>query len=221
MSQQGKKKPRPITVAFCSGDMIHADFAYSLTQMSMYEVQRGSHIGVCNIKTTLIDVGRIRAAVEALKHDSSHLLCLDSDMNFPPNTLQRLLHWNTPVVGCTYSQRRSPRALTHESMDRTTKLEPGEPLQEVRSLGFGCILIRTDVFRAIPRPWFHIELSTELDETGVEKHRSEDRVFCDKVRAAKFGVFMDVALSSELTHVGNFGFGLEHVEVWNIDAWEK
>jgi hypothetical protein len=215
-----KQPPRPITVAFCSGDMLHADFCYSLSQLCMHEVQRGMHIGVANIKTTLIDVGRIRAAVEALKHNSSHLLCLDSDMRFPPDALKRLLHWNKPVVGCTYSQRRSPRALTHESMDHTTNLD-GSILQEVRSLGFGCILIRTDVLRAIPRPWFHVELSTELDETGVEKHRSEDRLFCDKARAAGFDVFCDVGLSRELEHVGMFGFTMQHVEVWTIDNWGK
>jgi hypothetical protein len=214
-----KQQPRPITVVFCSGDMLHADFAYSLAQMCMHEVTRGIHIGACNVKTTLIDVGRIRGMVEALKHNSSHVLCLDSDMKFPPDTLKRLLHWNKAIVGCTYSQRRSPRALTHESMDRTTNLDRSKPLQEVRSLGFGCILIRTDVLRATPRPWFEVELSTKLDATGVEEHRSEDRLFCDKARAAGFEVFLDVALSQELEHLGTFGFKLEHVEVWNIDTW--
>lgn len=222
MSKKHQQPPRPITISFCSGDMVHADFAYSLSQLAMHEVQRGMHIGICRVGTTLIEMGRIRQVVEALKHNSAHILFLDSDMRFPPDTLQRLLHWNKAIVGCTYSQRKSPRALTHEALDRSTTIDmnAGE-LQEVRSLGFGCILVRADVVRAIPRPWFQVELSTELDATGAEKHRSEDRTFCDKARAAGFPIHCDMVLSRELEHLGTFGFKLEHVEVWNIDDWNK
>jgi hypothetical protein len=210
------KKSRPVLISFCSGDMLHTDFCYALSQLCLYEMDRGTPIGVNNIKTTLIEVGRGLQVDAALKSNCSHILFLDSDMVYPKYTLQALLRRNKDIVGCTYSQRRSPRGFTHESMtgDFDFPTDPREDPFEVKSLGLGCMLVNTNVFRKIgPRPWFRVEFPGTVNPDGSDGHRSEDRTFCDKARAAGFKVWCDLTLSREVKHIGCFQFGLEHAEV--------
>lgn len=208
------KEKRPILISFPSGDIVHADFCARLSHLCLYSVARGLYVGVHNIKTTEIDIARGVQGWEALRQKASHILCLDSDMSFPPDTLARLLKHGKDIVGVTYCQRRTPRGLTHESLSGDYQLS-ADPLCEVKSLGFGCILISTDVFRKVPRPWFQSIYLGGVDDRGAEKHRSEDRAFCDRAREAGFKVWCDTVLSREVRHCGQFDYGLEHAEVFS------
>jgi hypothetical protein len=206
----------PILISWPSGDMLHADFCVRLATLCLYSAHRGIFLGVHNVKGTLIEISRGIQAWEGLRVKSSHILFLDSDMSFPPNTLERLLQRNKDIVGCTYCQRRSPRGLTHESLTRDYQMptDPREDVFEVKSLGFGCILIRTSVFERVPRPWFKVEYPGGIQENGAECHRSEDRTFCDRAREVGYKVWCDATLSREIRHCGQFEYGLEHAEIF-------
>lgn len=208
-------KPRPVLISYCCPDILMSDFCFSLANMVSFSSAQGLHIGVHDQRTTLVEVGRTYQLAKALAWNCSHVLILDSDMSFPRDTLVRLLARNKDIVGCTYSQRRTPRAYTHESLqgDFSLPSDPREEVFEVRSLGFGCILIRAEVFRDMPRPWFRIEYSGNIMADGGDGHRSEDRTFCDRARERGFKVWCDLELSRQVKHVGTFAFGLEHVEV--------
>lgn len=210
-------KQQPILISWPSPDMLHADFCVRLATLCLYSANRGLLVGVHNVKTTLVEIGRGIQAWEALRLNASHVLFLDSDMVVPPHTLIQLLQRNKDIVGVTYCQRRSPRGLTHESLhsDYQMPTDPREEVFEVKSLGFGCVLIRTDVFRKIPRPWFKVEYPGGVQENGADYHRSEDRTFCDRAREAGFKVWCDAALSREVQHCGQFEYGLEHAEIFS------
>jgi hypothetical protein len=206
----------PVLIAFCSTDMLHSDFCYSLAQLCMYTYDAGIPIGVTQVKTTSIEVGRGLQADAALKANATHIFILDSDMTFPKYALQALLRRNKDIVGCTYAQRRSPRGFVHESMADNWDFpaDPREEVFEVKSLGFGCILIRCEVFRKIgPRPWFRFDFNGNVNPDGSDGYRSEDRTFCDLARNAGYKVWCDMPLSREIKHLGTFPFGLEHAEV--------
>lgn len=211
------RSEQPILISYPSGDMVHADFCARLSHLCLYSAHRGLYVGVHNIKTTEIDIARGVQGWEALRQKTSHILCLDSDMSFPPDALVRLLARNKDIVGVTYCQRRSPRGLTHESLEGNYQLptDPREEVFEVKSLGFGCILIRTDILNTIPRPWFQSVYLGHVDERGMEEHRSEDRAFCDRARAAGYKVWCDAVLSREVRHCGQFDYGLEHAEIFS------
>lgn len=214
----GKLAPQqPILISWPSPDMLHADFCVRLATLCLYSTSRGLFLGVHNVKTTLVEIGRGMQASEALKLNASHILFLDSDMSFPPDTLIRLLERDKDIVGLTYCQRRSPRGLTHESLtsDYQMPTDPREEVFEVKSLGFGCVLIRTDVFKAISRPWFKVEYPGGVQENGADCHRSEDRTFCDRARKVGFKVWCDAVLSREVLHCGQFEYGLQHAEIFS------
>lgn len=211
------EQQRPILVSWPSGDMVHADFCSRLAILCLFSAHRGLDLGVNNVKTTLIEIGRGIQAWSAIQHRASHVLFLDSDMVFPPDTLLRLLQRNKDIVGVTYSQRRSPRGLTHESLtsDYQMPTDPRIECFEVKSLGFGCVLIRTEVFDKIPRPWFRVEFPGGIQTNGADKHRSEDRTFCDRAREVGYKVWCDAVLSREVRHCGQFEYGLEHAEIFS------
>lgn len=200
-------------VSYCSGAMVHSAFAIAMVEAVAHAAVNGLDVGWMNIRTTTLEVGRIRQIVEARRRKCTHILMVDSDMVFPAHVLPALLRHRKQIVGCSYSQRISPRRLTHEGLDGSRDLTVSDPLFEVKSLGLGCMLIDLSIFDRIPRPWFSVEFLDELDPHGVEYCRSEDRKFCDKARSAGFDVWCDGPLSLQLEHLGEFGFKMEHTEV--------
>lgn len=133
----------------------------------------------------------------SLDEGSEWILFVDDDMVFPADLLKRLLAHEVDIVGAPYLRRagdHSPLAFSgrnedglYDAIDLTRF--PGEGLLKVQALGAGCILIRSEVFRAISSEpnWF---------EHGRVKDRdwnaAEDIIFCEKANEAGFDVFVDL-----------------------------
>jgi hypothetical protein len=211
-SQQ--KLARPIVLSLCTPDIQYADFAFSLGILYGYCIGKGMNAVIDQVKTTLICYGRNMQVHRALAINASHILFLDADMQFPKTTLERLMNRNKDIVGCTYSQRRSPRWYTHRTLDNLRSIPmDGRELFKVASLGMGCVLIKADVFKKIARPWFEVEYSGQLDQNGMDEHTSEDVTFYDRARLQGFDIWCDWELSQQIKHIGTFAYGLEHVEM--------
>lgn len=144
-------------------------------------------------------------AAQAVKRDCTHVLFVDDDMIYEPDTLDKLLAADKDVVGANYSVRAEVEgAHIIEYIDEHKKLRDsseddisayyeangfvGEELQKnvnrilgkivfpCRSLGGGCMLVKTEVFKRIPQPWF----GYEWYENGMVKV-SNDWFFCRKL----------------------------------------
>lgn len=161
-----------------------------------------------------VDVARNELVEAFLRLDASytHLLMVDADAMLHPETLQRLLSWDAPVVGALAFTRYGPLYPTvyrteseaqpgsfrvrmdevkefvdkHRELvsSRPVVLEPRPPdaLYEVDRTGGHCLLIRRDVLQAIEPPWFVAE---------VMRRNREDFYFCERVQQAGFRVFVD------------------------------
>lgn len=160
---------------------------------------------------TYIDRNREDLTDAALEGNPTHLLWLDDDTRFPQDLLIRLLKRNKPIVGVNYTTRKIPCVpVAIKRMDEKERLKPGSGLEEVEAIGFGAVLIRADVFRAIRKPWFE---SYRDSETGG--YIGEDVDFCNKCRAKGFEILVDHDLSKEIKHVGEFEYTLAHAEAWD------
>jgi hypothetical protein len=128
-------------------------------------------------------LGRNKLAKLAVEDGMEWLMFLDDDHTFGPEILKRLLAHNVPVVGALYLQRQMPfLPIAYATKDDEGVYWPvdlnahGEnDLITVRGLGTGGMLIRTEIFRELPYPWF---------EHGTA---SEDLIFCDRVYEAGLG----------------------------------
>jgi GT2 family glycosyltransferase len=128
----------------------------------------------------------------ALELDCTHLIFLDADMVYPPDTITKLLGHDKDIVG----------ALTFK---RWPNFEPllfaGEPykmilidpipdgLVKVTATGTGCLLIKTSVFEDI-YPWFYFS-------KHEGKPVGEDINFCYDAVKAGYSVYVDTAIRTE------------------------
>ncbi len=216
-----------ITVCVPSQSNVSAFFAYDLAQMMSFTashyVQPGviGGLGLGIQVGTYVHVARQMLAQAALTNDSDYLLFIDSDMRFPPDALIQLLVHQLPMVGINYVARMyPPRYLAVKTAadidDPDSKgliletLPESEGLEQVDAVGFGLVLIRRDVFEALPKPrehgpwWWYQWMPAHGAQIG------EDMYFCRAVRKAGIQIMVDHDLSKQVKHVGLEQYTLEH-----------
>ena len=139
-----------------------------------------------------IDDMRNQIALEALRSGCTHVIMMDADQTYHPQTIPRLLSHRLPIVGCLVHCRYPP---FHPTMFRQTATDyeivtTWEPdaLVEVDQTGTGCLLFETEVFRAMPFPWFRFRTNGAGDVVG------EDYGFCRDLRARGYRIFVDTSV---------------------------
>jgi len=186
-----------VAIGIPSGDMVHADFAMSLATLCF---NAGARAFIVNAKSSLVMVGRNQIVEAARLAKATHLLFLDSDLTFPPDTLARLLAHGKDIVGGLYTQRVPPHhplgmTLEGEHVAVTNGLRP------MKSMPTGCLLIRLSIFDQLPKPWFNTG-------TDGDKILGEDFMFCERARQAGFEIWCDGDLSRDLAHIGQKAYRL-------------
>jgi hypothetical protein len=183
--------------------MVHADAVACWLMLQHYCLVKGIRHGLVNSKCSLVEVGRNNLVAAAQQIEATHLLFLDSDMMVPPQTLERLMSHGKDIVGATYTKRRGPFDLTHRELDGSAG-QIGQPgLREVSRIATGCLLINMKVFEKLTKPYFPVMWSPQGECI------SEDNVFCDRAREQGFGVWLDIDLSQEVQHLGQYSYRLE------------
>lgn len=133
---------------------------------------------------------------QASKAGCTHIFCVDDDMVYEKDTLEKLLSHDKDIVGARYANRRGTGEVVEYLSDKS---EDGEYLVEVKALGGGCVLIKMDVFRKVPQPWFWYK----TNEVGAVT-MSHDWYFCEKAREVGYQVWCDVSINP--LHIGKKEF---------------
>jgi hypothetical protein len=180
-------------------DQAPSSFAVDLAELCTYTKWLGVDAFYLRfVQSTYVHVGREEVLSEALRLGATHLLWLDTDMRFPRETASRLAQHDRPIVACNYVMRNDRQMFTAERAGVTVETRPESTgLEAVDSVGFGVLLMRTDVALDLPRPWF---AHGRNPETGADI--GEDRMFCRAVRAAGYEIVIDHDLSREIGHIG-------------------
>ena len=186
-------------------EMVHTHFAFSLSQlykttsevMDTYLFFDSSSI-LLNQREKLIE--------EAKSINSDYVLWLDSDMVFPSTTALRLLNHNKDIVGCNYLKRTKPlKPVAYRNIgdwDSYLPLTIHDELVEVEGVGMGCILMKTEIFKKIQKPYFEFTYNEQSDDW-----LGEDFNLLIKLREKGFNVYIDTLLSTELKHIGMYAYG--------------
>jgi hypothetical protein len=200
-----------VGVCLSSGGMVHASFAVCAMALVANSAVSGVDIAIINAESSLNMVNRDAAALRARAGGCTHVLLIDSDMEFPPDTLLRLLGADKPIVGALYARRVAPYATLGRLVDPDTK----DAIAEAEEMGVGCVLIRTNVFDKMRRPYFRCpsveklwDLQPELagfDMTGIREGETiDDSIWFSKAaRRAGFKLWVDRALTLEVGHTGS------------------
>lgn len=162
------------------------------------------------VSPTGIYIGNLRQIAVRIAQQvrASHILFIDSDMRFPEDTLDRLLQRSydiaeditRDVFAANYVQRTAPQWWTARKNGQWLSSVGRTGCEQVDAIGFGCALIRMNVFDRIQRPWF----DTPYDG---ENHIGEDLSFCSKA-LSDWEIWIDHDLSQQVRHQGTIELGV-------------
>jgi len=198
-------KPIKLAILVPTRDMVHSHFAYSLTQL----VKTTSEVGIDTYlyfdSSTILLNQREKLIDEAIKMEADYVLWLDSDMMFPSNVVLKLLAHNKDIVACNYMKRSLPmKTVAYTDLndwDSWVPMEPQEELVKVKGIGMGCILMKTEVFKKLEKPYFEFRFKEDTKDWF-----GEDFILQDKIQKVGYEIFVDTILSMEIKHVGIYAF---------------
>lgn len=149
---------------------------------------------------TIVSNNRTLLVHTAAKAQASHILFVDSDMRFPPDSLERLLGANKDIVGANYRQRTRDEYSAHKG-DEFISSKGKTGLEEVDSIGLGLALINMKLFTgftSLPPSAFAMPF-----DASVGTFVGEDVYFCTIAREAGYKVWVDHDLSQQVKHIGS------------------
>ena len=215
--------PVRVAVSFPTHSVVPYGFAYDLAQMigqTVAKVPEETLSIILNASEgTYIHTMRQTLVEAALKTDSTHILWIDTDMRFPPETMAHLLSRKKPIVGINYAQRRvSPEFVavkkrTGKKLDAVKLItsENSTGLEIVEGIGFGVLLMETGIFSKLGSPpWFQ-----NIWDSKLKRWVGEDMFFCMAARKAGLKIFVDHDLSKHCAHIGQFEYETSHAEFWH------
>lgn len=165
---------------------------------------------------------------DALENNCTHILFLDDDMAFGADALLRLISHDKDIVSGLYLNRNHPHSpvifdyacLEDGRASRRLLTEGEQGLIEVEAAGFGFLLVKTEIFKFMEKPYVR---------TGEfhKDRRSEDISFC--CRARKIGIKIFCDLDCIIGHIGqmivwpvnNNGVWDTGIDTYNSKIWNK
>lgn len=140
---------------------------------------------------------RNRIGKQAFEENADYVLMVDDDVVLPGDALKNLLSDNRDVVFGYYAHRpdTSKTCLcklgeyNYSQMYSFEEIENlannGTNLIQIHGGGFGCVLIKTEVFSRLEYPWF------KFVNYPDGRILSEDLFFCDRCENANIDLFAD------------------------------
>lgn len=203
-------------------DEVHTGFAFDFARMAAHDASTRckDSKGGLNLYTmpgTLIFDQREKLVQVALSEGCDAVLFIDSDMRFPHDIIDIMLSREVPIVGVNATTRRKPVTPTAKLL---TKIQDKDQvvykwenidsrgkqgIEKITAVGFGAVMIRKEVFKEVPQPWF----DAGWGPTGV---CGEDVHFCVKAGDNGFDTWVDHELSMHIKHIGTYEYGWSDFE---------
>lgn len=204
------------TVAICvpSPDMIDPNFMDCVLSIYAYTVRNLPHVQLLFEYATGVRTDRNRNGMlqHCLESDVDYILWLDADMIFQPQIIEKYLKADKDIIGCKYYKRGAPfspvfykRSKDHEW--KYTPVDPdslpkGQEIVELDALGFGGMMVKTDVYRKMGEDmWMNYGKNFHIP--GAEEDAlTHDINFCRKAQEHGFKIHLHTGVLA--SHIGRF-----------------
>ena len=165
-----------------------------------------------------IDAMRCVIAEQALRLGCSHLLMLDTDHVLHPQTVTKLLANDVDICGAMTYKRYPPfdPILLKGTIKGYRYIYPKRgdtDLVEVDGVGAAILMIKTEVFENIQKPWFKFEKFSEDDDRPI----GEDLYFCWKAKQAGYKIHVDPSIPCG--HITKMVVDYDFFEMYNQSKW--
>lgn len=189
-------------------DYMNVEFVRSLTALLMRLKDDGVNFDLDIESGTLVYIARERIANKAINEEYSHVLWLDADMVFGPDLLDDLMFSGKAFVSGVYHARRKGYASCIFKGINVGEVErfkeyPKETF-EIAGCGFGCVLIETEIIRAVKRAYG--TCFTPIKNYG------EDLAFCKRCRDIGYSLWCEPSVVCG--HIGHITIYPEDHEQW-------
>ena len=199
-------KPTKLAILVPTRDTVHSQFAYCLAQLIKTTSEAGIDTYLFFDSSTILLNQREKLIENAKDIKCDYVLWLDSDMMFPSTTALRLLAHNKDIVACNYMKRSKPlKTVAYTDLtnwDSWLPLEPKDDLIKVEGVGMGCMLMKTEIFNSLQKPYFEFTYKGDTQDWY-----GEDFMLLTKLRLNEFNVYIDTILSMDIKHLGIYAFG--------------
>lgn len=181
-------------------DMMHSACTYSLYLLSKYLTDSYIAHNLFLSPGTLIANQRHELVKAAQEWKATHVLFIDSDIEFSPEHVTNLLKFDEKFVAAAYSKRVEPIVTTawHKIDDWDSHVlveEQTESHIKVEAVSLGFSLIKTSVFDELSLPWFQLGFYNG-------QYTGEDIEFSRKCNEAGIDIWLDIQTTCELSHLG-------------------
>jgi hypothetical protein len=200
------EKKCKVAVCIPARDQMHTATSFHLYNLGVYLTKHGIENNLFISSGTLIVNQRQVLVKEAQLWGATHVLFVDSDMEFDPLHVQSLINKDLDIVAAAYSKRVEPLHSTAwlDSSDWTSTIDPFNypdttEIIEAQAVGMGLCLIKIEVFDKIEQPWFRLGWRQE-------QYIGEDIEFCKLAIDAGYKVYVDLIISREIGHLGTKSF---------------
>ena len=196
-------------------DTLPVGFVQSLLYM-----HKGDNPTVYLHPSSLIYDSRNILSLYAIENNYDNVLWLDSDMIFPPDTLQRLESHNMHMVSGLYVRRHKPVVpVIYSTLDEPERRSDGklekniQPYTDypknsffpVAGCGFGCVLTSVKLLKDV---WDHF--GSAFPPFTPYAWAGEDLSFCYRVNQLGYQIYCDSTISCG--HIGTSVYTEENLE---------
>lgn len=195
-----------IRLAVCipARDQMHAVTTFCLYNLSSVLTRLGIDNKLFLSHGTLIVNQRHELVLAAQEWGATHVMFIDSDMEFTPDCVISLIDRKLPVVAAGYSKRVEPFVVTawHEIYKWDSHVQEfDKDLITCQAVAMGFMLIDITVFDELALPWF--VLGWHGQYTG------EDIEFCRMLLDKKIDINLDLTVTKKLGHLGTKNFKVD------------
>jgi len=217
-----KNKPS-IHIAMPCYDMVKISTMISIAKLVKELTQAGLKFEINTMKSPYIAYARNILMSRFLQREEDHLLFIDSDLEFEPECVLKMLIAEKDIICTPYRVKTNdPTAIKYTVSikdPKNVKILAGG-LVEIQGGPAGMMLIKRTVFEKMIKDYPEREIKVHPNEDTFPKDmriynfwdcnfkdgvwKGEDIFFCDLAREAGFKVYANI--TSTLTHHGSFGY---------------
>jgi len=209
----------------CYGGMLTDQYFLSMFRVSQTLMQHGINFRITTLRNeSLITRARNILAAMFLESDCTHLMFIDSDIEFQPEDILRALAYDKDIIAGAYPKKALPvqYAINFKFMDAESKqIRVENGAIEVLDASTGFFMIKRAVFEKMmeAHPELHYRNDSNIDpkfnkycyalfDTILDpvdnRYLSEDYTFCRRWQALGGEVWLDP--NTKLNHVGSYTF---------------
>ena len=217
------KTPKPsVMIAMPCYDSVKVNTMVAIVKVIQQLSKSGIQVGINTMKSPLIHQARNYLTSVFLDSDFTHLLFIDSDVEFEPEAILRMLVAKKDVICTPYRVKSldvSQKIYTVE-LKKDARMEASD-LIEIVAGPTGIMLIHRDVFKKIIEKFPELKIKNSVFPQPGPDHKyyynffdftfkdgysaGEDVSFCKLVRQAGFKLYANTA--SFTKHHGSYAWG--------------